>query len=110
MKTFKLSKGAPVQPKSIKMPLDKIDPRTLNCNELDDEAFSGFVEDIKANGLRYPILVRHTGPDSYELVDGEHRWRAAKQLGWKEIQVQVVDMSKEEAEVANFELSQIVGN
>jgi len=90
---------------SLSIPLDRITPRSLNCNELDDETFNMLVEDIRANGLRYSVLVRKIGPDSYELVDGEHRWRAAKQLGWKEIEAQVADMSGEEADIANFKLN-----
>jgi ParB/RepB/Spo0J family partition protein len=31
-----------------------------------------------------PIVVRKT-PGGYELVDGEHRWRIAKELGWQTI-------------------------
>jgi ParB family chromosome partitioning protein len=89
----------------MKVPLDKIMPRPLNCNELDDETFNGLMEDIKLNGLRYPVLVRQIGQESYELVDGEHRWLAAKRLGWKEIEAQVVNMGEEDAEVANFKLN-----
>ena len=42
---------------------------------------------IRRFGLVSPIIVRCVGPDSYQIIDGEHRWRAAKQLGHLFIQV-----------------------
>ena len=48
---------------------------------------------IKANGLLQPILVRKTASGrSFELVAGERRLRAAKQLGWTEISAQIRDV------------------
>lgn len=91
--------------KPIKIAIDKIGPRSLNCNQLDDETYRGLVEDIKSNGLRYTILIRQVGLDSFEIVDGEHRWRAAKELGQKEIECQVLEMGEEEAKITNFELN-----
>lgn len=80
------------------------------CNELDIETFRRLEEDIKTNNLRYPILVRQTGPKRYEIIDGEHRWKAAKELGWHEIEAQVVEMDEGEAEVANYKLNSARGN
>jgi ParB family chromosome partitioning protein len=88
-----------------KIAIDKIRPRPLNCNQLDDEVYNGLKEDMKRNGLRYPIHVRPIGPDSYEIVDGEHRWRAAQELGWKEIECEVEELSDEEADIANITLN-----
>ena len=44
------------------------------------------------NGLVQAITVEAVGPGSdghYILHDGERRWRAAKTLGWKEIEANV---------------------
>ncbi|MFC3860175.1 ParB/RepB/Spo0J family partition protein [Deinococcus antarcticus] len=35
-------------------------------------------EDIRANGVLQPVLVRPLGHDRYQLVAGERRWRASK--------------------------------
>jgi ParB family chromosome partitioning protein len=43
------------------------------------------VHSIREVGLLQPIVVRQTGPESYELVMGERRWRAAQQAGLTEI-------------------------
>ncbi len=55
--------------------------RTFDPDELGELASS-----IKANGLLQPILVRRSASGrSYELVAGERRLRAVKQLGWTEV-------------------------
>src|SRR5437868_13904663 len=43
-------------------------------------------ESLSASGLLQPITVRRRfGKDGFELIAGERRLRAAKNLGWKEI-------------------------
>ncbi len=44
-----------------------------------------------------PILVRPRSPNEYELVSGERRWRAAKELGWESIQAICEEMTDAEA-------------
>jgi ParB family chromosome partitioning protein len=39
------------------------------------------VHSIKEIGLLQPVVVRATGPTSFELVVGERRWRAAQEAG-----------------------------
>ena len=36
---------------------------------------------IREHGVLQPILVRPTGPNRYQLIAGERRWRATKQAG-----------------------------
>ncbi len=59
--------------------------RVFPADELNELAAS-----IKANGLIQPVLVRKVGR-GYELVAGERRLRAVKQLGWSEIPAQLRD-------------------
>lgn len=44
-------------------------------------------ESLKSSGLLQPIAVRpkHGAPDSYEIIAGERRLRAAAELGWETI-------------------------
>ncbi len=44
-----------------------------------------------------PILVRPRSENEYELVSGERRWRAAKELGWETIQAICEEMTDAEA-------------
>lgn len=51
---------------------------------------------LRANGLSKPILVRPRGRE-FELVSGERRWRAAKELGWNSIRAVCEEMTDDEA-------------
>jgi ParB family chromosome partitioning protein len=55
-------------------------PRT----RLDENALAELTASIEASGLLQPVIVRPRG-DSYELIAGERRWRAAERLGWTRI-------------------------
>jgi ParB family transcriptional regulator, chromosome partitioning protein len=57
-----------------------------------DEEIKGLSESIKENGIIQPLIVRKRG-NSYEIVAGERRWRAAKLAGLKEVPVIFKDMS-----------------
>jgi ParB family chromosome partitioning protein len=52
-------------------------PRTV----FDDEALAELKASIDEVGFLQPIVVREVGPQKYELVMGERRWRAAQALG-----------------------------
>ena len=47
----------------------------------DEEALNALTASVREVGVLQPILVRATGPETYELVAGERRWRAAKRAG-----------------------------
>jgi ParB family chromosome partitioning protein len=47
----------------------------------DEDAMAELVHSIREVGLLQPVVVRRTGPESYELVMGERRWRAAQEAG-----------------------------
>ena len=56
-------------------------PRTT----FDEEALNALTASVREVGVLQPILVRATGPETYELVAGERRWRAAKRAGLQTI-------------------------
>ncbi len=54
--------------------------------EFNAEDLAELQESVRASGLLQPITVRRrSGKDGFELIAGERRLRAAKNLGWKEI-------------------------
>ena len=54
--------------------------------EFNAEDLAELQESVKASGLLQPITVRRrVGRDGFELIAGERRLRAAKNLGWREI-------------------------
>lgn len=58
--------------------------------EFPTEELNALVNSLQANGLMQPIVVRsHAG--GFEVVAGERRWRAAEELGWRQIDAVVVE-------------------
>jgi ParB family chromosome partitioning protein len=58
----------------------------------DDEALRELSDSIKEHGVVQPIIVRKID-DSYQIVAGERRWRAARLAGLKTVPVVVKDYS-----------------
>jgi ParB family chromosome partitioning protein len=72
-----------------------IDPAPENRHiDLD---LAPLVESIRRYGIQMPIKVRPKG-DGFEIVFGERRWRAAKELGLDAIPATVEDLTDEEAQ------------
>ncbi|MBU3748858.1 MAG: ParB/RepB/Spo0J family partition protein [Mycobacterium sp.] len=60
----------------------QIEPNPRQPRQIfDEEALAELVHSIRAFGLMQPIVVREVGPNRYQLVMGERRWRAAQQAG-----------------------------
>jgi len=51
----------------------------------DEESLASLTSSIRELGVLQPILVRRVDEDSYELIAGERRWRAAKRAGLQHI-------------------------
>ncbi|HEY5085435.1 MAG TPA: ParB/RepB/Spo0J family partition protein [Rhizomicrobium sp.] len=69
-----------------------------------DEALAELAASIKEKGVLTPILVRPLGTDSYEIVAGERRWRAAQLAKLHDVPVVVRDLADAEAlEIAIIE-------
>ena len=43
-----------------------------------------------------PIIVRPV-KDGYEIIDGEQRWRIARELGWEKIKAEILEIDENEA-------------
>ena len=64
------------------VPVDEIRPNAKQPRQaFDEDAQEELKTSIKEFGLLQPVVVRETGPGSYELVMGERRWRAGRDLG-----------------------------
>jgi ParB family chromosome partitioning protein len=66
--------------------------RTFSDAELDELSAS-----IRERGIIQPIVVRSRGPDNFEIIAGERRWRAAQRAGLHEVPVVVLDVTDGEA-------------
>lgn len=50
-------------------------------SRFEEEALVSLTDSIRELGVLQPVLVRQLGPDRYELIAGERRWRAARRAG-----------------------------
>ena len=80
------------------IPLDliqrgKYQPRT----DFDEAALEELASSIKSQGLMQPIVVRSIGPQKYEIIAGERRWRAAQIAGLDSIPAVVRTVGDEAA-------------
>ena len=67
------------------LPVNDIRPNRYQPRRaIDPTALKELQESMAANGLLQPVVVRPSG-GHWELVAGERRWRAAKELGWKHL-------------------------
>jgi ParB family chromosome partitioning protein len=66
--------------------LSSITPNPRQPREVfDEDAMAELVDSVREVGLLQPIVVRPAGPDRYELIMGERRWRAAGAAGMETI-------------------------
>ena len=80
------------------MPIEFLQANRQQPRERFDAAQLGeLVASIKEQGILQPILARPIGPDRFEIVAGERRWRAAQKAGLHEVPVVVREFSDEEA-------------
>jgi ParB family chromosome partitioning protein len=61
----------------------------------DKEKIEQLADSIKQHGIIQPLVVNKEG-DTYTIIAGERRWRAAKLAGLKEIPVVLMDISNEQ--------------
>jgi len=94
-----LSSDSPSRSVGVRMvPLDRIEsnpeqPRlAFNQETLDELAAS-----IREHGVLQPILVRPRGPNRYQLIAGERRWRASRIAGVETIPALIEDIDDDTA-------------
>lgn len=90
---FGKKKGMP-EDRVIKIPADRIIANPFQPRRtFQREALERLKESIKNYGVVVPILVRPgEEPDQFELVCGERRWRACRELGITEVPAILRDM------------------
>lgn len=79
--------------KVLNIDIDKISPNSQQpriCFESDD--LIALADSIKANGILQPLSVRRVG-DTYELISGERRLRAAQICGMEQVPCIIFDIN-----------------
>lgn len=63
------------------VPIEQVTPNTWNPKEKGTPEYEKIKKAIQTNGQKAPIIVRTLQPDQYEIIDGEQRYTALKELG-----------------------------
>lgn len=80
------------------LPIEFLEPGKYQPRRrFDEETVAQLAESIRERGVLQPLIVRQTGPERYEIVAGERRWRAAQLAGQHEVPALVREMSDREA-------------
>lgn len=100
--------SASAQPKVVQVKVDEIRPNDWNPNVVPDHVQAALEKNIERAGFNQPVLLRETD-DGYEIVDGEHRWRAARARGDKTVPAIVRDFSVTEAKLQTIAMNKLRG-
>jgi len=89
----------------MQCPIEKIIPNRYQPRKVFDEtALAELAGSVREKGVLQPLIVRSAGNDSFELIAGERRWRAAQKAGLKEVPVFLKEVSdRESLEIAIIE-------
>lgn len=81
-----------------KLPIEWLRPGKYQPRkDMSPEALEDLASSIKSQGIIQPIVVRPVGPDSYEIIAGERRWRAAQMARLEMVPCLIKDVPDEAA-------------
>mgnify|MGYP002610766230 CR=1 FL=1 len=88
----------------LELPVSEIEPnRDQPRKAFDEEQLEELADSIRKYGVLQPLLVQKKG-DSYEIIAGERRWRAAKLAGLKKVPVVIREYNPQQTmEIALIE-------
>jgi ParB family chromosome partitioning protein len=85
----------------VKIDVNKIKPNPFQPRtDFEPQSLEELKHSILQNGLIQPITVRRAADGNYELISGERRLRACKDIGYKEIPAYIIQVDSNEAMLA----------
>lgn len=76
------------------LPIERLLPNRLQPRtRFDDDQLEELAESIRAQGIIQPLIVAATGDETYLIVAGERRWRAARRAGLTEVPVVIREVN-----------------
>ncbi len=102
------TKKTSVNPEFLYIPVGNIvvlEQVRSNIN-IETDSFKSLVQSIKDKGILEPLLVTKGDGDLYNLICGERRLMAARQLGLELVPVRVIEAGKESGETIAFQLTE----
>lgn len=89
-----------------KVKVKDIKANDYNPNEMTEDLFEALKKEISEKGFLMPVLLNTDNT----IIDGEHRWKAAWDIGLEEIPAIIKEMTPEEAKIGTINMNQIKGN
>jgi ParB family chromosome partitioning protein len=94
----------PARSGPIDVDIDLLAPNPQQPRQnLDDAKLDELAASIGSNGIIQPILVRRTG-NTYRIIAGERRWRAAQRAGLQRVPVVVRDVAEGDKQLLELAL------
>lgn len=76
--------------------INSLRPNAFNTNRVSPENEEKLLNSLKKFGVYKPIICREAPDQMLEIIGGEHRWRAAKKIGLKEVPIVNLGIVSEE--------------
>jgi ParB-like chromosome segregation protein Spo0J len=99
-----------VKPKYLEIEAQKLRLLRKNPQYLTPKQMDSLKRSIERDGFLAPIVVRKIENDEYEIVSGNHRFMAGKELGMTEYPVVLIDMSEMQCKRIAMNLNTIHGD
>ena len=93
----------------VKMPVDGLRPNPWNPRTMGKREMDALRSSIRRYGLVQPIVARPSGAQ-YEIIGGEHRWKAAASIGLTDVPCIVLSLDDAEAKLLSQALNEIAGS
>jgi ParB/RepB/Spo0J family partition protein len=90
--------------------VDLLDPNPWNPNRMTPSMKKKLRLNLKRDGFVNPLTVRPTG-DRYQIINGEHRWSVAKNLGHRTVPCVILeDLDDRRARILTVNLNELGGD
>jgi len=98
-----------IQNRVSSIPIDKLTAHPGNPNRMSKRNFSRLVRNIERTGRYEPLVVRRQG-DGFQIINGHHRCRALRELGYNSADAVVWDVDDAEADILLSTLNRLGGS
>lgn len=90
----------------VQLATEKLQPNDYNPNMMTEKEFSELTNELRKLGrVPKPIVVRKNGKN-FCIVDGEHNWRAAKEVGFETVTCEIIKVDDFQAMCQTYKRNQ----
>ncbi len=92
--------------------LDKLVAHPDNPNRMSKAKFAKLLRNIERTGRYEPLVVRPCPqkPDCFQIINGHHRWRALRELGYKTAEALVWEVNDQDTDILLATLNRLGGS